>query len=75
MISLWSLIALLVSLKKTSEGSCMIFKATPHVVKEDSQPDLAFFNPLVETAIQRHILPKRKEQERESQIASKGYLV
>ena len=44
-------------------------------MKEDSQPDLAFFNLLVETAVQRHILPKRREQERESQIASKGYLV
>ena len=38
-------------------------------MKEDSQPDLAFFNLLVETAVQRHILPKRKEQERESEIA------
>ena len=44
-------------------------------MKEDSQPDLAFFHLLVETAVQRHILPKRREQERESQIASKGYLV
>ena len=28
------------------------------LMKEDSQPDLAFFNLPVETAIQRHILPK-----------------
>ena len=57
MISLWSLVALLVSLKKAFAGSCMISAASQ---QEDSQPDLAFFNFLVETAIQRHILPKRE---------------
>ena len=34
MISLWSLIVLLVSIKKISAGSCIILKATQQALKD-----------------------------------------